>query len=81
MAGRTTFIIAHRLVTVANADRIVVLRAGRVAELGTHAQLLEQDGYYASLVRRQSHGLIPNDAVEHPRRRATDFPSPLENGG
>jgi ATP-binding cassette, subfamily B, bacterial len=73
LRGRTTFIIAHRLVTVANADRIIVLRAGRIAEMGTHAELLAQDGYYASLVRRQSHGLIPNDAVEgHPRRRVTD---------
>jgi ATP-binding cassette, subfamily B, bacterial len=76
MKDRTTFIIAHRLVTVANADRIVVLRAGRIAEIGSHAQLLEQDGYYASLVRRQSHGLIPNDALENPRRRASDFAGP-----
>jgi ATP-binding cassette subfamily B protein len=73
LKGRTTFIIAHRLVTVANADRIVVLRAGRIVEMGTHAELMQQNGYYASLVRRQSHGLIPNDAVEsHPHRRATD---------
>jgi ATP-binding cassette subfamily B protein len=73
MKGRTTFIIAHRLITVARADRIIVLRAGRIAEMGTHAELLAQDGYYASLVRRQSHGLIANDAIEgHPLRRATD---------
>jgi ATP-binding cassette, subfamily B, bacterial len=73
---RTTFIIAHRLITVVNADRIVVLRAGRIAEMGTHAELLSRDGYYASLVRRQSHGLIANDAVEsHPLRRATDVVS------
>jgi ATP-binding cassette, subfamily B, bacterial len=81
MKGRTTFIIAHRLVTVANADRIVVLRAGRVVEIGSHAQLLEQDGYYASLVRRQSHGLIPNDAAEHPRRRAGDVVVPEPSAG
>jgi ATP-binding cassette subfamily B protein len=73
MKGRTTFIIAHRLITVAKADRIIVLRAGRIAEMGTHAELLAQDGYYASLVRKQSHGLIANDAIEgHPLRRATD---------
>jgi ATP-binding cassette, subfamily B, bacterial len=73
MKERTTFIIAHRLITVVNADRIVVLRAGRIAEMGTHAELMAADGYYASLVRRQSHGLIANDAVEtHPLRRATD---------
>ncbi len=60
-AGRTTFVIAHRLSTVINADKIVVLGNGRVAECGTHAQLLRQNGYYASLVRRQHHGLIDND--------------------
>jgi ATP-binding cassette subfamily B protein len=61
-AGRTTFVIAHRLSTVVNADRIIVLKEGRIIETGTHAQLLRQNGYYASLVRRQHRGMIANDA-------------------
>ena len=53
MRGRTTLVIAHRLSTVEHADRIVVLSQGRIAELGTHAQLLEKDGIYASLYHLQ----------------------------
>jgi len=49
MHGRTTLVIAHRLSTIENADRIVVMDAGRVAEQGTHAQLLQQGGLYARL--------------------------------
>lgn len=52
--GRTTMIIAHRLSTVADADQIVVLKAGRVAEVGDHATLLAMDGEYAALWRRQT---------------------------
>jgi ATP-binding cassette, subfamily B, bacterial len=58
MAGRTTFAIAHRLATVVNADRILVLRDGRIAEQGTHSELVRAGGYYASLVTRQTKGLI-----------------------
>lgn len=62
LKGRTTFVIAHRLTTVVNADHIIVLKDGRIAEQGTHAQLLRSCGYYASLVERQSRGLIVDDA-------------------
>jgi ATP-binding cassette, subfamily B, bacterial len=56
---RTTLIIAHRLSTVVDADRIVVLREGRVAEQGRHAELLARGGYYASLVEKQTRGMFP----------------------
>ena len=53
MRGRTTIVIAHRLSTVERADRIVVLDGGRIAETGTHRELLERGGIYDKLYRIQ----------------------------
>jgi ATP-binding cassette subfamily B protein len=61
MKGRTTFVIAHRLATVVHADKIIVLKNGHISEAGTHDDLMRQRGYYASLVERQTRGLIRND--------------------
>lgn len=51
--GRTSFVIAHRLKTILNADRIIVLRDGEVIEEGNHHELVEQDGFYAELYKNQ----------------------------
>ena len=53
MENRTTLVIAHRLSTVEKADLIIVLDAGRIVESGSHAELLKQEGHYASLYRMQ----------------------------
>ncbi|QDE88419.1 ABC transporter permease [Myxococcus xanthus] len=53
MKGRTTLIIAHRLSTVANADRVLVLDGGVIIQSGTHASLMSQEGLYRRLVERQ----------------------------
>mmetsp|Transcript_46548 Transcript_46548/g.117855 ORF Transcript_46548/g.117855 Transcript_46548/m.117855 type:complete len:256 (+) Transcript_46548:989-1756(+) len=53
MRGRTTIVIAHRLSTVQDANRIIVVKSGAVAESGTHQELVARGGAYASLVRRQ----------------------------
>jgi ATP-binding cassette, subfamily B, bacterial len=53
LTGRTSLVIAHRLSTVLGADRIVVVEAGRIAETGTHHELLEAGGLYAELYRTQ----------------------------
>lgn len=58
MKGKTTIVIAHRLSTVQKMDRIIVLDEGRIAEEGTHAQLLQKNGIYADLWNHQTGGFL-----------------------
>ena len=53
MKGRTSFIVAHRLSTIKNADQILVMKAGNIIERGTHDELLAQDGFYKNLYESQ----------------------------
>ena len=52
--GRTTFIIAHRLSTVKNCDLIIVMDKGKIIEMGTHSELMQQNGYYKFLNDQQN---------------------------
>ncbi|HUJ74386.1 MAG TPA: ATP-binding cassette domain-containing protein, partial [bacterium] len=69
MQGRTSFIIAHRLSTIRRADRIIVIQAGRIAEAGTHAELIRARGHYYELYTRQ---------FRHEREQAAEGLSVLE---
>lgn len=76
MRGRTTFVIAQRLTTLKNADRIVVLEDGRIAELGDHAGLLARSRIYREIYEMQ---FRPQEEEE--RRRATAARARPPSGG
>ena len=54
LEGRTSVVIAHRLSTIHNADKIIVVDHGRIAEQGTHNELMARGGIYAKLIEMQS---------------------------
>ena len=56
MRGRTSFVVAHRLSTIREADQILVMRDGRIVEQGTHDELLARQGFYAKLYHAQFAG-------------------------
>lgn len=56
MEGRTSFVVAHRLSTIREADCILVMKSGHIVEQGTHAELLENGGFYAELIRSREEG-------------------------
>jgi ATP-binding cassette subfamily B protein/subfamily B ATP-binding cassette protein MsbA len=73
MAHRTSFVIAHRLSTVRNADQILVLKAGKIIERGTHEELMTSDGLYAHLCRVQSTAVTIEERLDELEVGAADL--------
>jgi len=63
MDGRTTIVIAHRLSTLSEMDRILVFDNGKIIEDGTHAELLKAKGHYAKMWQMQAMGFLPDEEV------------------
>jgi len=64
MEGKTVIAIAHRLSTIAAMDRLVIMDRGRIVEDGSHGELLQRGGLYATLWARQSGGFLAKEAAE-----------------
>ena len=78
MKGRTSVVIAHRLSTIRNADHILVLNQGEVAERGTHDALIDKGGIYSELVKLQNVGKGDNTLAENPSEEGR-FRGPIRN--
>jgi ATP-binding cassette subfamily B multidrug efflux pump len=79
MEGKTVIAIAHRLSTIARMDRLVVLERGRIAEQGTHDELLRLGGHYAKLWKHQSGGFLPADGDPAPVDVESEVQAALES--
>ena len=78
MEGRTTIIIAHRLSTIRNADKIVVLKSGQIEQLGTHDELMAQDGTYRELYTTQQKAAAEDSMNDHDNIFYHQHPKALE---
>lgn len=78
MEGRTTIIIAHRLSTIRNADKIVVLKNGQIEQLGTHDELMAQDGTYRELYTTQQKAAAEDSMNDHDSIFYQQHPKALE---